>query len=73
MNGVYVHSAVTAGDLVSEGEAWGSRASADVVRSTLDDVASVVASETPDSRAQPGLRNEILGFTRNLLAGRPTG
>ncbi|WP_415297353.1 type II toxin-antitoxin system HipA family toxin [Cellulosimicrobium sp. SJTW-1] len=73
VNGVYVHSAVTAGDLVSEGEAWGARASADVVRSTLDDVASVVASETPDSRAQPGLRDEILGFTRNLLAGRPTG
>lgn len=73
MNGVYVHSAVTAGDLVSEGEAWGARASADVVRSTLDDVASVVASETPDTRAQPGLRDEILGFTRNLLAGRPTG
>ncbi len=73
VNGVYVHSAVTARDLVSEGEAWGSRASADVVRSTLDDVASVVASEAPDSRAQPGLRDEILGFTRNLLAGRPTG
>ncbi|WP_194521376.1 type II toxin-antitoxin system HipA family toxin [Cellulosimicrobium sp. JZ28] len=73
VNGVYVHSAVTAGDLVSEGEAWGSRAASDVVRSTLDDVASVVASETPDSRAQPGLRDEILGFTRNLLAGRPAG
>lgn len=73
VNGVYVHSAVTAGDLVAEGEAWGSKAAADVVRSTLDDVASVVASETPDSRAQPGLRDEILGFTRNLLAGRPTG
>lgn len=73
VNGVYVHSAVTAGDLVTEGEAWGSRAASDVVRSTLDDVASVVASETPDSRAQPGLRDEILGFTRNLLAGRPTG
>ncbi|WP_409141817.1 type II toxin-antitoxin system HipA family toxin [Cellulosimicrobium sp. RS] len=73
VNGVYVHSAVTARDLVSEGEAWGSRAASDVVRSTLDDVASVVASETPDSRAQPGLRDEILGFTRNLLAGRPTG
>ncbi|KFD43000.1 toxin HipA [Cellulosimicrobium sp. MM] len=73
VNGVYVHSAVTARDLMSEGEAWGSRAATDVVRSTLDDVASVVASETPDSRAQPGLRDEILGFTRNLLAGRPTG
>ncbi|MBE9939600.1 type II toxin-antitoxin system HipA family toxin [Cellulosimicrobium cellulans] len=73
VNGVYVHSAVTARDLVTEGEAWGSRAASDVVRSTLDDVASVVASETPDSRAQPGLRDEILGFTRNLLAGRPAG
>lgn len=73
VNGVYVHSAVTARDLMSEGEAWGSRAANDVVRSTLDDVASVVASETPDSRAQPGLRDEILGFTRNLLAGRPAG
>lgn len=73
VNGVYVHSAVTARDLVTEGEAWGSRAASDVVRSTLDAVASVVASEAPDSRAQPGLRDEILGFTRNLLAGRPTG
>ncbi|MFH6687332.1 HipA domain-containing protein [Cellulosimicrobium funkei] len=73
VNGVYVHSAVTAGDLVSEGEAWGSRAASDVVRSTLDDVASVVASEAPDSRAQPGLRDEIHGFTRNLLDGRPAG
>lgn len=73
VNGVYVHSAVTADDIVAEGEAWGSRAASDVVRSTLDEVASVVASEAPDSRAQPGLRDEILGFTRNLLAGRPAG
>lgn len=73
VNGVYVHSAVTARDLVTEGEAWGSRAASDVVRSTLDAVALVVASEAPDSRAQPGLRDEILGFTRNLLAGRPAG
>ncbi|MFB7887758.1 type II toxin-antitoxin system HipA family toxin [Cellulosimicrobium cellulans] len=73
VNGAYVHSTVTAADLVAEGEAWDVRTAADVVRATLGQVASVVARETPDPRTHPGLRDEIAAFTQNLLAGRPPG
>ncbi|UTT58960.1 type II toxin-antitoxin system HipA family toxin [Cellulosimicrobium cellulans] len=73
VNGVYVHSTVTAGDVVAEGEAWGVVTAPDLVAATLGDIAAVVSDEVPDPRAQPGLREEIAGFTRNLLSGRAAG
>lgn len=73
VNGVYVHSTVTAGDVVAEGEAWGVVTAPDLVAATLGDIAAVVSDEVPDPRAQPGLREEIAGFTRNLLSGCAAG
>nr|WP_251149763.1 HipA domain-containing protein [Cellulosimicrobium sp. Marseille-Q4280] len=68
VNGAYVHSTVTADDLVAEGEAWGVATARDLVATTLGDVAAVVSDEVPDPRAHPGLQDDVARFTSNLLA-----
>jgi len=73
VNGAYVHSTITAEDLVAEGEAWGVATAHDAVRAALGAVADALSREEPDQRAHPGLRDDAAGFTQNLLAGEAAG
>lgn len=67
--GVYDHAAVSAEDLVAEGEGWGVKDADTVVGETLRVVLDVAASERPHIAAHPGLQLEIERFAQNLLGG----
>ncbi|MET3767450.1 serine/threonine-protein kinase HipA [Marisediminicola sp. UYEF4] len=73
INGTYLHAAITADDLIAEGESWKLGSARGMVMEVLEAVAAFVKGETPDAGAHPTLRDDIAGFTENLLAGRPTG
>ena len=69
----YHHAAITAEHLVAEGESWG-LADADLLaEATLRQIIDIVSREDPDPRAYHRLVDDIVGFTSNLLSGRPVG
>ncbi|WP_125613877.1 type II toxin-antitoxin system HipA family toxin [Specibacter cremeus] len=73
VNSVYAHQMITRDDLIAEGQSWGLNHVAAKVDEALNLIAMVVSDEAPDPRAHDGLQADILGFARNLLAGKPTG
>jgi serine/threonine-protein kinase HipA len=73
VNDRYAHAAITASDVVTELTGWGLRAAAELVTETLGRIAEAASVFAPDPRAHPGLDEDILAFTRNLLDGRAAG
>jgi serine/threonine-protein kinase HipA len=74
INERYAHAAVTADDVIAEIGSWGLGAEAKaVVGEALETIAAAVDDENPDDRAYPGVADDVAGFTRNLLDGRPAG
>lgn len=71
--GEYRHAAVTRSHLLDEARSWGLGDAAPIVDDTLDVVLEVARTQEPDPRAHPGLGDDIVRFTGNLLAGRPAG
>ncbi|SCX03684.1 type II toxin-antitoxin system HipA family toxin [Candidatus Aquiluna sp. UB-MaderosW2red] len=69
INNQYIHSQISADDLVAEAESWGMRNVSQEIRDTLERVLSIIASEVPHKLAHPRLREDIAGFTLRLLAG----
>lgn len=74
INERYAHAALTADDVIAEIGSWGLGAEAKaVVGEALETIAAAVDDENPDDRAYPGVADDVAGFTRNLLDGRPAG
>jgi len=73
VDGTYVHSTLTAEDMVAEGASWGVPSAEAVVRATLAAVLEVAGAEMPDPRAHPGLQEDVVRFASNLLAGDAAG
>lgn len=73
INGSYVHSAITAQDLIAEGLSWRVRSAAEIVGRALDAVAEFVQRESPRAGAYVGLQDDILNFVHNLREGRAAG
>lgn len=71
--GEYRHADLTADHVVAEAESWGVREPRPRVLALLDRLREVIQAEDPDPRAHPRVRDFALGFTENLLAGRPVG
>lgn len=74
VNSVYAHRDITLDDLIAEGVSWGIRGDlrAETI-AALERMRELAESDEPDARAWPGLRDDILGFVSNLLAGRAAG
>lgn len=73
VNRKYGHAAITIDDLIAEGESWRVGNARAIITSSLEAVTLFVRSESPVANAYEGLQDDIARFTRNLLAGRPTG
>ncbi|WP_026550079.1 HipA domain-containing protein [Arthrobacter sp. Br18] len=73
VNGRYRHADLTRADLVEEATSWRQRAPEPLISRTLEALEAFAAAEEPDRRAHPGLQNDVLTFTRNLLTGEPSG
>jgi len=73
VNRKYVHRTITLADLVAEISGWGVRRAESLVEETLEEIRSAVDDEEPLRGAHEGLRDDILGFTVNLLEGRRIG
>ena len=72
VNRKYLHSVITAEDLVVEAESWGMNGAKKVVDETLQVIKDFVGNENPDPRAHPGLSQEIGMYCQNLLDGKST-
>ncbi|NLI04096.1 MAG: type II toxin-antitoxin system HipA family toxin [Actinomycetaceae bacterium] len=73
VHGKYQHSAITADDLIAEGESWGLTSASSIVPEILEDLALAVSSEQPHPQAHPSLVGDISTFIANLQAGKPVG
>jgi serine/threonine-protein kinase HipA len=73
VNGTYVHSALTALDIVEEAKSWGMRQPETVVLETLESVLHVAMLTHPNANAHPAVTIDIHRFTKNLLEGKPVG
>jgi serine/threonine-protein kinase HipA len=73
IGGEYRHAALTFEHLAAEGRAWGLSSAAALAGDTLSTVHHLAKTQTPHPRAQPGLADDIVRFTSNLLAGRAIG
>ncbi|MHB1171745.1 MAG: type II toxin-antitoxin system HipA family toxin [Lacisediminihabitans sp.] len=71
VNGRYRHAEITATDIADEARGWGMRAPENLIAETLEAVAGLVDAEAPHPGAYESLSENIRGFTRNLLAGKP--
>lgn len=71
--GAYRHAAITADHLVAEMASWGLRNPTQIVEDTLSAIEAASRELEPDSRAHPGLVDDITRFTTNLLERRPAG
>lgn len=71
--GEYRHAAMTVDHLTAEARAWGITGAADLVTETLAIVLDTAQTQQPHERAHPGLDQQIIGFTMNLLTGREAG
>jgi serine/threonine-protein kinase HipA len=71
--GEYRHAAITRDLLITEGNAWGLSEAADLAEDTLLSVLELARVAVPHERAHPGLRDDIVRFTSNLLRGRAVG
>lgn len=70
---VYEHAQLTASDLTHEIGTWGVPRAKGLVATTLEQLEAAVLEEEPLPGAWPHLREDVLGFTQRLLAGRAAG
>lgn len=73
VDGEYRHAAVTSAHLSAEISAWRVRDPDQIVASTLEAVRTAAADLTPHDRSHPGIVDDIVRFTSNLLDGRAAG
>lgn len=73
INRKYGHSDITVDDLVAEAQSWKMRSPRAIIDQTLDATLRFVSQESPVAGAYMGIQDDIVRFTRNLMAGRPTG
>lgn len=73
VNGVRVHALVKKADLIAEGESWGVDASASIVDETLHRVLALAETERPHPAAHPGVQQDVIRFTSNLIADLAVG
>ena len=72
VNHQYDHRHITLNDLVAEGALWGVPDAQAEVEGALESVLSFARSNSPDDRAHPGLQEDVVRFTTNLMQGRAT-
>lgn len=68
--GEYRHGAITTDLLIAEGRAWGLSDASDITDDVLVRVRELARLAGPHERAHPGLRDDIVRITTNLLDGR---
>lgn len=73
VNGTYRHTELTRADLVEEATSWRLRSPEPLISRALEALETFASSTEPDPRAHPGLQEDVLSFTRNLLTGKPVG
>jgi serine/threonine-protein kinase HipA len=69
INNQYIHSQISANDLIAEAESWGMRNVRQEIKDTLEQVLGIIGSEAPHKLAHPRLREDIEFFATRLLSG----
>jgi serine/threonine-protein kinase HipA len=69
INNQYIHSQISANDLIAEAESWGMRNVRQEISDTLKQVLGIIGSEAPHKLAHPRLREDIEFFATRLLSG----
>lgn len=73
VGGEFEHRLISRGHLVAEGASWGVTQAEQVVDETLATITRIASDETPHPGAHHSLRQDVLRFTGNLIAGRAAG
>lgn len=73
VDGEYRHAALTVDHLAAEAESWGLPGARPRVLDLLTRVQHALKEESPDARAHPDMRGQLLSFAEYLLGGRPAG
>lgn len=73
INGKYVHTLITTDDLVAEAESWGLASAEGIVRDTLVTLTEIAIAEKPLPGSYEHIRDDVLRFCENLIAGRAAG
>jgi serine/threonine-protein kinase HipA len=69
INNQYIHSQISANDLIAEAESWGMRNVRQEISDTVEQVLGIIGSEAPHKFAHPRLREDIEVFATRLLSG----